>query len=306
MDTDPNSEVSALLDALGDSPELEATDNVGEAEGQEEHADASADEQQTDETVTDEDSGDGESLAVEFDGKTWEFPKGTPPEIVAKFKETADGLKADYTRKSQANADEAKRVKAQATQLQEVQQIASATFGKRLEVEKVSDQIRQIEAVNWDELSQVDPQRAIRLQAEYSRLQSVRNGMHQELNRLAGEEAQKIASEKQRLRNELRDQATTIIPGYNAQIDKELLDTVVECGFSQEDIADLTDPRLLKLINMARMGRQIQKSAPKALKKVAEAPKVITPKAQAPKRTNQSALDRLKSTGRAENLAAFL
>ena len=42
------------------------------------------------------------------------------------------------------------------------------------------------------------------------------------------------------------------------------------------------------------------------MKKAADAPKVIKPQAPAPRKQNQSALDRLKKTGRASELVNFL
>lgn len=308
MDTDPNSEVSSLMDALGDGLEQEATLQEGEADGQESDEASTADEQHTDEeSSSDENSDEPEKgVVVEFDGKQWEFPAGTPPAVADGVKKMADELKADYTRKTQATAEESKRIKAQATQLQEAQQIAISTIQKRVELEKVTDQIKQIEELDFSALIDQDPQQAIRIQARYSQLLAAANRGKEELQSLAMQEQHKIAEAKQRMKAELREKASEIIPGYNDKIDRELMETVSECGFSREEIESITDPRLLKLINMARMGRQIQKVTPKTLQKVAQAPKVVTPQAKQPAKQNQAALDRLKKSGRAENLTAFL
>jgi hypothetical protein len=308
MDTDPNSEVSSLMAALGDSTEVESTLNEGEEEAQETTEDTIADEQHTeDESSSDENSDEAEpGVVIEFDGKTWEFPAGTPPQIAEGVKKIADDLKADYTRKTQATAEESKRIKAQATQLQEAQQIAVNTLEKRIELEKITDQIKSLEEMDFESLVERDPQQAIRLQARYAQLQAAAARGKEELGHLAMQEQQKILAEKQRLKAELVQKASEIIPGYNAKIDKELLETVSECGFSKDEIDSITDPRLLKLINLARMGRQVQKVTPKTLQKVAAAPKVVTTQAKQQPKQNQAALDRLKKSGRAENLTAFL
>ncbi len=102
MDTDPNPEVSALLSALDDSPVNEATE-TGEAESTEELETGSADESaQVDEASEDQEP--AAALVVEFYGKKWELPQGTPPELAEGVKKMADDLKADYTRKTQSSA----------------------------------------------------------------------------------------------------------------------------------------------------------------------------------------------------------
>lgn len=304
MDTDPNSEVSSLLAALDDSPAVEDTDaEVGESEAQDEGQEASADEQQQDEASEDESPA---ALVVEFDGKKWELPQGTPPEVAEGVKKMADELKADYTRKSQARAEEERRVKQTAQTLQELQQIAAATQQKTVELTLVQRHIAQIEGVDWNALTETNPQQAIRLQAEYTRLQSALNKGTAEIQQLAAIERQRIDAEKQRRKAELLAKAPELIPGFNEKVNQELLEAVTYCGFSSEEAADISEPRLLKLINLARIGLQLQKSTPKTLKKVADAPKAIRPQAPAPKRENQSAVERLKKTGRATELINFL
>ena len=170
MDTDPDSEVSSLLAALDDSPTVEDTDELGELEAQDDDQEASADEQQQDEASEDENPA---PLVVEFDGKKWEFPQGTPPEVADGVKKMADELKADYTQKRQRDAEEAKQVKETAKTLQELAHIAQATQTKAVELTIVQRQIAQIEAVDWNALVESDPQQAIKLQAQYTQLQNV-------------------------------------------------------------------------------------------------------------------------------------
>ena len=303
MDTDPNSEVSSLLAALDDSPAVEDTDEVGELEAQDDDQEASADEQQQDEASEDENPA---PLVVEFDGKKWELPQGTPPDVADGVKKMADELKADYTQKRQRDAEEAKQVKETAKTLQELAHIAQATQTKAVELTIVQRQIAQIEAVDWNALVESDPQQAIKLQAQYTQLQNAMQRGQAELQQLSHAERQKLQADKERRRAELLKAAPDLIPGFNDKVNKELLEAVSECGFAPEEVSDLADPRMLKLINLARIGLQLQKSTPKALKKVAEAPKVARPQAPAPKRENQAAFDRLKKSGRAEDLTAFL
>lgn len=302
MDTDPDKEVSALLDALDDTPAPEATD-TGEAEEQETQAADSADEAQDKST---EDANEAAPLVVEFDGKKWELPPGTPPELAEGVKKMADDLKADYTRKSQARAEAESKVRQEAEQLAEFRQIATATHQKTVELSIMQRHAQQIEAVDFQTLARTDPQHAIALQAEYTKLQTAISRTAAEIQGLAAHERARIEQDKASKKDALLREAANLIPGYNEQINRELLEAVTECGFTPDEVSGITDPRLLKLINLARLGRQVQQSASKGLKKAAETPKAIKPQAPPPKKENKSALDRLKTTGRASELINFL
>jgi hypothetical protein len=63
---------------------------------------------------------------------------------------------------------------------------------------------------------------------------------------------------------------------------------------------------LVLALKDAMAWRQLQAKKPEAMKKVAEAPKVIKPQAPAPRRENKSAAERLRSTGRPSELINFL
>lgn len=302
MDTDPDKEVSALLSALDDTPVTEATE-TGEAEEQETQAQDSAQEAQEEGT---EDANEAAPLVVEFDGKKWELPPGTPPELAEGVKKMADDLKADYTRKSQARAEDERRVRQEAEQLAEMRQIAAATHSKAVELTIMQRQVQQIEAVDFQSLAQSDPKQAIALQAQYSRLQTAISRTSAEIQGLVAHERARLEHDKASKKEALLREAANLIPGYSDQINRELLEAVTECGYTAEEVSGITDPRLLKLINLARIGRQVQQSASKGLKKAAETPRAIKPQAPPPKKENKSALDRLKTTGRASELINFL
>lgn len=303
MDTDPNSEVSALLSALDDSPKPEATD-TGEAESTEELEAGSADDSAQDEASSDQEQG---PIKVEFDGKTWELPPGTPPELAEGVKKMADDLKADYTRKTQSIADMRRQAEetAKATQMQAEFVAASAT--KVVELREVMRQIEQIEAIDFNALADQDPQQAIRLQAAHTRLLAQKEAKQREVFESRQQAQAMTEKQRQRQKAELYAAAPELIPGFNEKINNELLEVVLHCGFSPEMAQEIGSKELLKLINYARLGLQFERQAkPQAMKKVAEAPKVIRPQAPAPKRENQSAADRLRKTGRASELINFL
>jgi hypothetical protein len=303
MDTDPNPEVSALLSALDDSPKPEATD-TGEAESTGELEAGSAEESAQDEASDDQEQG---PVKVEFDGKTWELPPGTPPELAAGVKKMADDLKADYTRKTQSIAEMRRQTEETAKATQQQAELIAVSATKVVELREVQRQIEQIEAIDFNALADQDPQQAIRLQAAHTRLIQSREAKQREVFETQQQAQALTAQQRQRQKAELLAAAPELIPGFNEQINNELLQVVLHCGFTAEMAQDIGSKELLKLINLARLGWKFEQQAkPTAMKKVAEAPKVIKPQAPMPKRENKSAADRLRTTGRASELINFL
>jgi len=303
MDTDPSPEVSSLLDALSDSPLIEEASDGG-SEVDEGAIDATSAEEQEQEVIEDAIP----ALTVEFDGKTWELPPGTPPDIAAGVTKMASELKADYTQKRQADAAEAKRVGETAKTLGELAQISQATQSRTIEAALTQRQIQQIEAVDFSALVDSDPQQAIKLQAQHTRLTAYLQQQQGELQQLRSSELQKLNGEVEQRRAHLLKSAPEIIPGFNEKINLGLRAAVEQCGFTADELTGSGDTRMLKLINLARIGMQYQAGQPKTLQKAPAAAPGIKPAAQAPQaaRQNAAASDRLKKSGRASDLISFL
>jgi hypothetical protein len=307
MDTDPTPEVSSLLDALSDTPLVDETSETAGGsetdEGTQEQS--SADEEQQQQEATEDASA---ALKVEFDGKTWELPPGTPPEIAAGVAKMANELKADYTQKRQADAAEAKRVSETAKTLGELAQISQATQSKVIEAALIQRQIQQIEAIDFASLVDSDPQQAIKLQAQHSRLTAQLNQQQAELNQLRSAEYQKLNGEIEQRRAHLLKSAPDVIPGFNEKINLGLREAVEQCGFAPDELTGSGDVRMLKLINLARIGMQYQAVQPKTLQKAPAKAPGIKPAAPVPQQTRQNAeaTKRLKQSGRASDLISFL
>jgi uncharacterized protein YciI len=302
MDTDPNPEVSALLSALDDSPKPEATD-TGEAESTGELEAGSAEESAQDEASDDQEQG---PVRVEFDGKTWELPPGTPPELAAGVKKMADDLKADYTRKSQSVAELKRHAEESAKAVQQQAEFVAATSTKVVELREVQRQIEQIEAIDFNALADTDPQQAIRLQAAHTRLIQAREAKQREVFETKQQAEALTAQQRQRALEQAAQELKKAVPDFTPAMAQAIRENTKAYGFTEAELENVTDHRLVLALRDAMAWRQLQAKKPEAMKKVAEAPKVIKPQAPMPKRENKSAADRLRTTGRASELINFL
>lgn len=93
----------------------------------------------------------------------------------------------------------------------------------------------------------------------------------------------------------------TGIPGWSDQVYDDILAFAVEAGLPENEVAEITNPEVIKIINDARLYRQARKAAPekvnltpKRVKKGAGVEKI----AAVPERT-QKALEKKLQTGRA-------
>jgi hypothetical protein len=292
---------AALLDALGgDPPE------------QQEQVEAAPEEEESPEGEEQPEEQEAEPEKPAVDQKFVVKVKndaGEDEEREMTLEEMAAGvmLQADYTRKTQALAAEAKAKEQEVlrtvteTQQQAQQQLVA------LQQLVLSAAAPELQNVNWQQLAMEDPARYVQLQAKQQQLSQVLGAIQAEQQKLSEQQKQTIAQQREQALKHSLDYLSKEIKGFNLkEAAPKLRDVGKQYGFSDEELSQITDGRAIHLLYDAMQWRSLQSAKPKALQKVAEAPKVIKPAAPQPKKTNQAAMDRLKKTGRASELVNFL
>jgi hypothetical protein len=306
MDIEPSNDdgMSGLLAALGGEPE-QSTEPVAEesapADDAEEAGEPEAQEE-TDQPEADESTAD----VVDLDGRKIELPKGTPKALVETVQKMAADLKADHTRKTQVIAEHAKAVAAK-------EQLLTVGFERALAFKNAQDRVQQFGQIDWQSLADSDPAQATRMMAAYQVAQqafsAAQNGLQQVVAQTQHNSQLSAAGVEKARQEQLAEgfeKLPKLIPGFNAAMAKKIAANTKTYGFNDDDVAGITDPRLVQALHDAAMWRELQSGKPQAMKKVAEAPKLI--KGQAPQKQspNAAAADRLKRHGRIDDLAVFL
>jgi hypothetical protein len=165
--------------------------------------------------------------------------------------------------------------------------------------------LEQYAAVDWQTLITEDPQQAMRLSFARQELQAKLSEKQSNLQKTAAhvEAARKQHEAKQA---ELGRAELERRIGKVKEADKaRLMSAAKELGFEE---SDFWNPRALHALHLAAKYLALQQAKPQAMKKIAEAPRAIKPRAPTPIRQqqNKAALDRLKTTGRASELVKFL
>lgn len=305
MDTNPETEVTG--DAVAEA-QLEALFTKGMKEEPAPEDDSPSDE--VAEAVEDDqpEAVEEEELAdLEIDGRTLKLPKTAAEKLQAERL-----MQADYTRKTQALAEERKALeeRAQLTQFQE--QVRQAQFEKAVEVKVIADRLKQYEAVDWAMLAQQDPQRAAALQAQWMTDRQALEGKQRELQEAGQKATQLTAYQQQQTLAKGAEVLRTKFPNWGPEMARTILDNTKVYGYSEQELSQVTDPRLVEVLHDAMQWKKLQASKSQTIeKKVATAKPFTQPaargvqKAQADSKAAELR-DRMKKSGRPDDVEAFL
>jgi hypothetical protein len=290
----------ALLDALDDSPQQESEEQTEEVQAQADEPEAEEGEEAKPE------------VTQKFRVKVENSPDGDPEKDVYEeltIEEMASGYLREraFTQKTQALA--AERKQAQEQFYQAVNQTAEQAQRQIAALHQmvVTTAAPELQNVNWQQLASEDPARYVQLQAKQQQLNQVLGTLQHQHQQLEQQRQAAIAQQRDQAMKQSLDYLSREIPGFNLEREaKNLREAGKRYGFSEEELGSVIDGRFVHLLHDAAKWRELQTQKPKALQKVAEAPKVLKPQAPQPKKQNASALDRLKKTGRAEELMNFL
>lgn len=305
----PEDQLTAVFEKAGyrDDPEPdEGEDNVAEPETEEPAA--STDEESEAPEETEESDADAQpettdSEEVEYDGEVYKLP--------AKLK---DALlrHQDYTRKTQEVAIQKRTVDEQAKSLQLHAQFQKEHFAKAVEAQSLQARLQQFGQVNWAELAESNPAQYLQLDRQHRELQEAAHRVTSEMRQLQGEFQGKTVEARQKAQalciEEVRKEFGK---SFGPEFLRELDDTAKGFGFTGEELAEVTDPRMIRVLHAATQYKRLQASKSLVAKKVQEAKPVQLKAARSAQTSHQTvqlnaARDRVKSTGKASDAVSFL
>ncbi len=298
---------NAILGLMGseegseqEQPEPQSESNDSEAESEEIEAQAE------DESEVEQDEGEDEQeeppkYRVKAAGEEREV---TLDELIKAYQ-----LGTDYTKKSQAVAEERKAVEAERQRIEEARYLRDQ-YAERLQViEQMLNQ--QPETENLDYLKETDPIGYAVKVAELSQREK-------QLAQVRAEQA-RIADQQQREQQEQLGQVVQaesrklaeVIPGYadpqkGETLRRELREFGVKAGFSEQELANVYDSRAVLTLWKAMQYDKLQSAKPGITKKVNEAPKVIKSGVSQPRDSSDEMKKlkaRAKQTGRVADAA---
>ena len=290
------SAADAILGLMGaeegseqEQPETQAEANDSEAESDAEES-YDSDESEVEQDESEDEPEELPKYRVKAAGEEKEV---TLDELIKSYQ-----LGTDYTKKSQAVAEERKAVEAERQRIEEARQLRDQ-YAERLQmIEQMLNQQQPEEnleylketdpigyAVKVAELSQREKQLA-QVQAERQRIaEQQRQEQQQELGKVIQAEARKLAEA-------LPEYAD---PQKGEAIRRELREFGVKAGFSEQELANVYDSRAVLTLWKAMQYDKLQSAKPTITKRVSEAPKVIKAGVSQPRDSNSEELRKLKA-----------
>jgi hypothetical protein len=298
---------NAILGLMGneegseqEQPESQSESNDSEAES--EYIEAQAE----DESEVEQDEGEDEQeepakYRVKAAGEEREV---TLDELIKSYQ-----LGTDYTKKSQAVAEERKVVEAERQRIEEARYLRDQ-YAERLQViEQMLNQ--QPETENLDYLKETDPigyavkvaelsqreKQLAQVRAEQARIYDQQQREQQEqLGQVVQAESRKLAE---------------VIPEYadpqkGETLRRELREFGLKAGFSDQELANVYDSRAVLTLYKAMQYDKLQSAKPSITKKVNEAPKVMKSGVSQPRDSSDEMKKlkaRAKQTGRVADAA---
>ena len=195
---------------------------------------------------------------IEYNGEKYQVP----PEL-----KDAVLRHEDYTKKTQEVAEQRKALEQQVEQFQQVAQAQRENMQGHAQLAAIQSQLEQYQNVDWAQFSENDPQAAQQAFFQYSQLKDAATNLGQTLQR---REAQALQQQRAMLARQLEQGKAELardIPGWSDKTAKEIMSHGASYGFTESELKQVVDPRMVKVLNDARLYRQ-------SLKKATDKPKV--------------------------------
>ena len=236
--------------------------------------------------------------------------KASGEEVEVELDELIKGYQqgADYTKKSQALAEQRKALEAERQHLEYVKQERQAYAQKLQALDSFLSQ--QNQGVNLDVLKETDPIGYAVAVAEQSQREKQLAVVRNEQQRLA---QQQQSEQQASLQNHLRQESeklTSLIPELATPqgdaVRKQIRDYAKSIGWTDQELGQLYDSRAVVTLYNGMKYQQLQKSKPEVNKKLQAAPKMMRSGTSAPPTKSsgdKQAMQRLRETGKVTDAA---
>lgn len=187
---------------------------------------------------------------VEHDGQFYRIPSALKGAFL---------MHGDYTRKTQELAEHRRGLEAERRAHAEDVELAHADIGDRARLYLLEEQLETYEDVDWEAFAQADPQSAQALWAQFTETQQVRDQFAWTLTHKAERgrlEAQRRAAEQLAETGRVLSQE---IDGWSPEVAAKLVEYAGAFGVTLEELREIADPRLWKILHRAHLGEQLEK-----------------------------------------------
>lgn len=194
-----------------------------------------------------------DSEEIDHEGEKYKLPKKLADEW-----KNGRLRQQDYTVKTQDLAKQKTEFETAQQEFVARQQFQQQHIQAVAKVMAIDERLEQFSKLDWNALTDADPVQALKLDRQMRELQQQRaqqiEGLQQSQAKLTFEQQQATARRQQEARVELAKE----IPGFGtAEVQKQLLEVGKAAGYKQEELANVQDPRAVKLLHKAYLYDQL-------------------------------------------------
>jgi hypothetical protein len=302
-DNQDTAEAQEPEEALDEAEETEAN---YEADDDTEQSDP--DEEDDNEEVIEQELPDDLTIRVKLDGEETEVTLDELRKGYSRY--------SDYTRKTQALAEERKSFHGEA----EAIRVERAQYAELLPVLKSQLEMQSQAEPDWDNLYEEDPIEAARLERHWNKSRQEQAAKLQAINTEQQRIAQEMSKEQQRALADIvqseRAKLTDVIPewkdeGTMQSEAKELREWAINNGFSERDLSALVQATHVSILRKAMMFDKGSKKVEKAKAQPRKVARIVRPGSSGTQINSRStdvknASQRLVRSGRIADAAALL
>ena len=222
---------------------------------------------ETQDPAAEEQTPPDETEEVEHEGKKYKIPRPLKGALL---------MQADYTRKTQELAEQRRAHEETARQFADRQKLEAEFATDFARVVAINDAIAQFEKTDWAQIRAGNPAQYEQLWFQYQQTKEARDRAASALQQKLQERSSKAVAETAKRLEEARTAIQRDIPEWNPELAGKLNAFAIEQGFTPEEVRQVADARIIRLLHAAYAGRQLQsKQAAVARAAKAEAAKPL-------------------------------
>jgi len=218
-----------------------------------------------------EEHAEDDSEEVEYEGTAYKVPKVLKDALLRQ---------SDYTRKTQEVAKQRQQAEELTQALTQQRQFHEAAFDVAAEAKALESQIKRYDGLDWAQLAESDPTEYLKLDRAFRALKDQHAAKAQEARQKYAQAQQETAKQRQTQAAKAHEELSRDIQGWGPEIQAKLGESGRSFGFTDQELANLIDPRMVKVLHAAHQWKQLQSAKPGLQKKVQAAKPVTAPSAR--------------------------
>lgn len=223
-----------------------------------------------------------DSEDVDFEGLQLKLPK----EAASKLKSAVEGYK-DYTQKTQKLAEHQRAVAAREALVAEQQAFQASITPELSQFQQIDAQLAEYRKLDWTALPMEE---AMRYRVQFDLLKDKKEELGRALQGKKQEFDQKLANHKRSLREAQEKAVKLAIPDWKAESAQQLSTYAETLGYTDAELANSYDHRLVIALHKAAQWDALQASKPGVTQRANAAPRVVKPGASSTQPNKQIAL----------------